>query len=63
MRDAHALGDMNVLGVRRRVRVLSTTNAPSVGCGLVQQTNDFLVGVVHWRQTTLAGHQMSHFLP
>ena len=54
-----AVDVMSVLGVKRRGRDLLVTNAPSAGRGLLQGINDSLVGVVHWRQTILADHQMS----
>ena len=54
-----AAEDTSVLGVRRRASDHFTTSAPSAGRGLLQVINDSLVGVVHWRQTTLADHLMS----
>ena len=59
MMGGAAAEDTSVLGVRRRASDHFTTSAPSAGRGLHQVINDFLVGVVHWRQTTLADRLMS----
>ena len=45
-----------------KTRLLSVTSGPSVGRGLLQENNDFLVGVVLLRQITHADQQMSRIL-
>ena len=60
MKGGAAADGTSVRGARSGARGHSTTSAPSAGRGLHQVINDSLVGVVHWRQTTLADRLMSH---
>ena len=65
-----AAGSMSVLGARIRANLPSVISGPSAGRGLLQESNDSLVGVVLSRQITHAGRLMSllcfsqtHLLP